>query len=475
MQTPMKKLLTVSLLLVTLVPLFGQGIYLGPARKMRSGTAPPANCNIGDIFFDTDATAGQNFYGCTALNTWTAQGGGGTVVASGTTGQVVVFTGSATAGGSTSLTATNGLQVNSTLGSEQAPALTSGNWTGGGSGGWASITGGVLQKNGDGTGTMTTTAATTIVAGTTYKVTITCSAASVGSATYTIGASTGPSTICAAATTYTDYVTTTTTGKIIITPTNTSRFTISVVSILPLTSSTADLTVQGFTALPTLFTGAHTQNQGGTYYGLPYLDANGRLATDPTFGYVPCSDTANCSSGGALIIGNATNGSSSATKIVLGNSAVGGAQIQLNAGSDSRIFVRGSADFLLGSNAVGLFTEIDGTSGIKLTPAAGTTVQTSAHIVATGTINTIASGFGTGAAVETGSNDMSGRIGVGTTPGLTGVINFITTWSRAPACSASDGNTVLAVSALASTTTLTLTSGSNWTNNDNITWQCLGH
>ena len=42
-------------------------------------TTAPAACAVGQIGFDTDATAGANIYGCTAANTWTAQGGTGTV------------------------------------------------------------------------------------------------------------------------------------------------------------------------------------------------------------------------------------------------------------------------------------------------------------------------------------------------------------------------------------------------------------
>ena len=45
---------------------------------MKSGTALPASCSVGQAFFKTDATAGQNIYLCTAANTWTqVQGGGG--------------------------------------------------------------------------------------------------------------------------------------------------------------------------------------------------------------------------------------------------------------------------------------------------------------------------------------------------------------------------------------------------------------
>ena len=43
----------------------------------KAGTMAPAACAVGDTFFDTDATAGSNLFGCTAVNTWTLLGGGG--------------------------------------------------------------------------------------------------------------------------------------------------------------------------------------------------------------------------------------------------------------------------------------------------------------------------------------------------------------------------------------------------------------
>lgn len=53
-----------------------------PALIGQRGTTVPTNCAIGQLFFDTDATAGSNIYGCTAANTWTLMGSGaGTVVA----------------------------------------------------------------------------------------------------------------------------------------------------------------------------------------------------------------------------------------------------------------------------------------------------------------------------------------------------------------------------------------------------------
>jgi hypothetical protein len=48
---------------------------------MKVGTSLPGTCAVGDQFFKSDATAGQNLYFCTATNTWTQQlnsGGGAT-------------------------------------------------------------------------------------------------------------------------------------------------------------------------------------------------------------------------------------------------------------------------------------------------------------------------------------------------------------------------------------------------------------
>ncbi len=44
----------------------------------KTGTAAPATCVVGQVFFDTDATAGQNWFGCVATNTWALMSGGGT-------------------------------------------------------------------------------------------------------------------------------------------------------------------------------------------------------------------------------------------------------------------------------------------------------------------------------------------------------------------------------------------------------------
>lgn len=148
-------------------------------------------------------------------------------------------------------------QVSAALGSELAPALTAGNWTVGS--GWESpIVGPGLIKNSDGVGTQTPSAATNIVANTVYRLSITVSALSVGTATYTLGAIAGNLTLSAAAT-YVDYITTTNTSKLIITPSSTSRFTISAISIKVITGGTGNLTVDSCMAIGQPFCDNATQ------------------------------------------------------------------------------------------------------------------------------------------------------------------------------------------------------------------------
>lgn len=58
--------------------------------KSGIGANKPALCAVGEIYFATDATAGQNFFFCTAANTWTQQlnGGGGSTPLVGNSGTV---------------------------------------------------------------------------------------------------------------------------------------------------------------------------------------------------------------------------------------------------------------------------------------------------------------------------------------------------------------------------------------------------
>jgi hypothetical protein len=53
---------------------FSNAISTSP---MKVGSSNPATCTQGQQFFNTGATAGANLYGCTALNTWTVESGGG--------------------------------------------------------------------------------------------------------------------------------------------------------------------------------------------------------------------------------------------------------------------------------------------------------------------------------------------------------------------------------------------------------------
>lgn len=55
----------------------GASSYAWENAAYKRGTATPTTCATGDLFFDTDATAGQNLFGCTATNTWTLLTGGG--------------------------------------------------------------------------------------------------------------------------------------------------------------------------------------------------------------------------------------------------------------------------------------------------------------------------------------------------------------------------------------------------------------
>lgn len=49
---------------------------LPSTRPVQVGTALPATCQIGQLFFKADAVAGANLYGCAAANTWSAQSSG---------------------------------------------------------------------------------------------------------------------------------------------------------------------------------------------------------------------------------------------------------------------------------------------------------------------------------------------------------------------------------------------------------------
>src|SRR5260370_7493465 len=61
-------------------PDFSQAASTRPAK---TGTSLPVTCSVGDMYFKSDAAAGQNLYGCTTANNWSqlsggSGGGGGT-------------------------------------------------------------------------------------------------------------------------------------------------------------------------------------------------------------------------------------------------------------------------------------------------------------------------------------------------------------------------------------------------------------
>ncbi|MBI2326209.1 site-specific integrase [Candidatus Collierbacteria bacterium] len=235
------------------------------------GTTAPANTldigNGGGLHLTSGVPSSTTYalYNNSGSLTWngTTLATGGSI--SGTTNYISKFTNSNSLGNSLlyddgtnvgigTTSPVNGLDIGSntagqnakiyaTLGSELAPALTTGNWTLGT--GWQYLTvPNRLDKNADGTGTATPTAATNIVAGTTYMVVITVDSISGSTATYTVGGAIG--TALTAATTYTDYITAATTGKLIITPVATGlRITISSISIKALTEATGDLAING--------------------------------------------------------------------------------------------------------------------------------------------------------------------------------------------------------------------------------------
>lgn len=56
-------------------------------KPFSTGTSLPATCGVGQVFFLSNAPAGQNVYGCATVNTWSLQSGGGGGGGSGVTVQ----------------------------------------------------------------------------------------------------------------------------------------------------------------------------------------------------------------------------------------------------------------------------------------------------------------------------------------------------------------------------------------------------
>lgn len=105
-------------------------------KPVKTGTAAPATCSVGELFYDTDAVAGMNLFLCTAANTWkqmfspctldvsgnlscpgsytSGSGGSGKLTLSGATSGSIDLTVNAVAGtGSVNFTGANGNVITS--------------------------------------------------------------------------------------------------------------------------------------------------------------------------------------------------------------------------------------------------------------------------------------------------------------------------------------------------------------------------
>jgi len=131
--------------------------------------------------------------------------------------------------------------LRATEGSEMCPALEAVNWTC--TNGWSAGSGNLIRVNNASTGTATPSGTFDVVAGKTYKVTMTVSAVS-GVITYHIGSSLGRQ---LTTTTFTDYINAITTGKMVFTGIAGTTCTVTALSIKELTTATGDLRVYGRT------------------------------------------------------------------------------------------------------------------------------------------------------------------------------------------------------------------------------------
>ena len=135
------------------------------------------------------------------------------------------------------------------------------------------------------TGNTTTVTATTteaIVAGTTYRVTITGTGAG-GTASYTLGGVTGTTIAASGAIAIEDFITASTTGALIITPASACTVSITSVAVEKLTDATGDLTVDGnlIVRSPAYFSSSVLAGRSGVSSNPDYsflLDSNTGIA-----------------------------------------------------------------------------------------------------------------------------------------------------------------------------------------------------
>lgn len=72
----MRTLLLIFVAATGTISLEAQAVLLGGPPQIPSGSSLPMLCSVGQLWFLTGVTAGQNLYACTATNTWTLQGAG---------------------------------------------------------------------------------------------------------------------------------------------------------------------------------------------------------------------------------------------------------------------------------------------------------------------------------------------------------------------------------------------------------------
>jgi len=180
--------------------------------------------------------------GSTVMLDWstdgTAQFGTQNIITTGTLGAgATTLTGNLTVGNNT--TGRNAY-IYATLGTEKVPSFDAGNWTC--TGGW--VANGTTLATTAVSGSITPSAVTNIVAGTTYKITMTISASST-SVYFDIGGAPTIVTTWGGTGSYTWYVTTLTTAKLTISMASSGSGTITALSIKPFTDATGDLLVEG--------------------------------------------------------------------------------------------------------------------------------------------------------------------------------------------------------------------------------------
>jgi len=126
-------------------------------------------------------------------------------------------------------------------------------------------------------------------------------------------------------------------------------------------------------------------------------------------------------------------------------------------------------DLSIARNAAGILEVNNGTAGrfadIKVRHLRTGTIATYAPAP------TISSGFGTSPSIA--GSDSAGRVTIGNPTGTSGVITFGTAWGTAPACTANDEVTGVAITTAATTTQLTL--AGSFVAADTVVFTCIGY